>query len=120
MVRVPFPDPGFGFASAMFTIIPLIVIGGFVYVIGSSLFRWYANETSPVEERYATVMTKRTNVSGGGHNHHAHTSYHVTFQFDDGDRLELSVRGSDYGVLVEGDNGLLNYQGTRLNRFDRN
>ncbi len=120
MVRIPFPDPGFGFASAMLTIIPLIVFGGFAYVIGSMLYRWFVNETSPREERHATVMAKRTHVSGGGHHHHhASTSYYITFQFEDGGRLELPVNGSDFGVLFEGDSGLLNYQGTRFNHFQR-
>ncbi len=116
---MPFGFSGFGFVSPMFTIIPLIVFGVFAYVIGSTLYRWYANETSPVEERYATVMAKRTHVSGGGHNHHAHTSYYVTFELEDGGRMELPVRGNDYGILFEGDSGVLNWQGTRFNRFQR-
>lgn len=108
-----------GVVSSLFVIVPLFVFGVFAFVIGSMLYRWFVNQTSPVEERYATVMAKRTQVSGGGHDHHAHTSYYVTFQFDDGGRLELPVNGSDYGVLVEGDTGLLNWQGTRFNGFAR-
>lgn len=47
------------------------------------------------------------------------TSYYVTFQVDSGDRMELSVSGSEYGVLAEGDKGQLTFQGTRYLTFDR-
>ena len=36
-----------------------------------------------------------------------------------GDRLELPVDGSDYGLLVEGDTGKLSFQGTRYLGFQR-
>jgi hypothetical protein len=32
----------------------------------------------------------------------ASTWYYVTFQVESGDRMELAVRGSDYGMLAEG------------------
>lgn len=126
---MPFGVPGFGSVPLMFRIIPMIVIGVFVYVIGSMLYRWFVNQTSPVQERYAVVVSKRAHASGSMHHHGmnhngmhhsgSHTSYYVTFQFEDGERLELPVGGRDFGVLVEDDTGLLNYQGTRFNDFQR-
>ena len=47
------------------------------------------------------------------------TSYYVTFQVESGDRMELSVTGSEYGMLVEGDEGKLSFQGTRYLGFER-
>ncbi len=47
------------------------------------------------------------------------TSYYVTFEVDSGDRVEFSMRGSDYGMLIEGDIGILNFQGTRYLGFER-
>lgn len=35
------------------------------------------------------------------------------------DRMELRVSGSEYGMLVEGDYGILSFQGTRYLGFDR-
>lgn len=79
----------------------------------------------------ATVVAKRQNVS---HSHHAnagdvsgvhgyhtstHTTYYVTFQVESGDRMELAVSGSEYGMLVEGDQGQLSFQGSRYLGFDR-
>ena len=51
---------------------------------------------------------------------HTFTTYYVTFQVESGDRMELTVSGSDYGMLVEGDIGKLNFQGTRYLGFQRN
>lgn len=37
----------------------------------------------------------------------------LIFQIDSGDQMELTVRGSEYGILAEGDVGMLSFQGTR-------
>ena len=38
---------------------------------------------------------------------------------ESGDRMELEMAGSEYGLLVEGDNGKLTFQGTRYLGFER-
>ena len=43
----------------------------------------------------------------------------LSFQVDSGDRMELSVAGTEYGMLVEGDRGELSFQGTRYLGFVR-
>ena len=77
----------------------------------------------------ATVVTKRTQVTQQQHANAgdptgAHgfstttsTSYYVTFQVESGDRMEFSVSGREYGLLVEGDTGRLTFQGTRYLGF---
>ncbi len=79
----------------------------------------------------ATVVAKRTDVShsssanagdmSGAHGYDTSTftSYYVTFQVESGDRMEFTVSGSDYGMLVEGDIGKLSFQGTRYLGFQR-
>ena len=47
------------------------------------------------------------------------TSYYVTFQVESGDRMELCVDGTEYGMLAEGDCGKLTFQGTRYLGFER-
>lgn len=37
----------------------------------------------------------------------------LIFQIDSDNRMELTVRGSEYGILAEGDVGMLSFQGTR-------
>ena len=42
------------------------------------------------------------------------------FQFVSGDRLELELKGHEYGLIVEGDNGKPTFQGSRYMDFKRN
>ena len=55
------------------------------------------------------------------HDNHTHysTTYYVTFEFESTDRLELQVTGTEYGLLYEGDQGILTFQGTIYLGFDR-
>ena len=110
------PPPLF---SVLFTLVPIFVIGVFVFVIGRGLFTWMNNNASEKVVASATIVSKRTQVSGGSGDTSAHTSYYVTFQFENGDRIELHVRGADYGLMAEGDQGQLGYQGTRFLHFHR-
>ena len=85
------------------------------------------NDASPRLTVPASVVTKRAQV-GTTHHHNAatntggtyyNTKYFATFQFESGDRLELSVSPGEYGMLVEGDRGQLSFQGTRYLGFVR-
>ena len=73
----------------------------------------------------ATVVSKRSNITVHHHTsdsvypHTSTTSYYATFQVPSGDRMELSVPSTEYGLLVEGDEGDLTFQGSRFLRFDR-
>ena len=110
----------------MFTIVFVLVIGMFIVIAVKGIGQWNKNNHSPRLTVPATVVAKRTNVSHhrhGGvndhHHHHTSTSYYVTFQVESGDRMELHVAGTEYGLLIEGDSGNLTFQGTRYFGFDR-
>lgn len=108
----------------MFGLVFVLVIGVFIVNAVKGLSQWNKNNNSPELTVEATVVAKRTDVShhhSGGEHHHHHTStwYYVTFQVSSGDRMEFSVQGDEYGMLVEGDVGALTFQGTRYLRFDR-
>ncbi|WP_396954526.1 DUF2500 domain-containing protein [Neobacillus sp.] len=45
--------------------------------------------------------------------------YFATFEVESGDRIEFEVMVTEYGMLVEGDNGQLAFQGTRYHGFIR-
>ena len=122
--------PGFGFGFGMFQIMFFIVFSLAISTVFISLIKgvkeWNKNNHSPRLTVPATVVTKRTDVtrrrSGGtkGHHHyHASTNYYVTFEVESGDRMELHLSGPEYGLLVEGDNGKLSFQGTRYLGFER-
>lgn len=125
----------FGFGDAMLTVVPIIVTVGFVLVFGMFIVTavrgigtWNRNNASPRLTVPARVVTKRTSVTRRHHHHHggagvghitSSTCYYATFQVDSGDRMELAVSGPEYGMLAEGDQGNLTFQGTRFLSFQR-
>ncbi len=122
---------GFGFNfdlfQIMFSIVFFIVVGVFVVTFVRGIIQWNKNNHSPRLTVNAKVVAKRTNVSH--HHHHgagAHaghssssTTYYVTFEVESGDRMELKMQGYDYGMIAEGDEGKLSFQGTRYLGFER-
>ncbi|GIN62331.1 hypothetical protein J27TS8_23240 [Robertmurraya siralis] len=128
-------DPFF-MDDTMFQIVPIFIAVIFVIVIGGILFsvfkgigQWQKNEQSPKLNVQALVKSKRADVSGSSnmhldqdhhiHSSNTHTTYFVTFEFESGDRSEFRVSGKEYGLLSEGDIGILNFQGTRYLGFER-
>lgn len=125
-----FPGFGTGFTifGIMFTLVFVIAIGMFIVIAVKGIGQWNKNNHSPRLTVPATIVAKRTNVSR--HHHHNHhgtgmhhtstsTSYYVTFQVESGDRMELHVAGHEFGMLIEGDRGMLTFQGTRYLGFKR-
>ena len=109
----------------MFFAVFIIVIGTFIMAFVKGISQWNKNNNSPRLTVDAFVVDKRTNVShhtsnaGGHHHHHTSTTYYVTFQVESGDRMELQVDGSEFGMLCEGDFGKLTFQGTRYLGYER-
>jgi len=101
------------------------VFGVFVLTFVKGIAEWHRNNNSPRLSVDAEVVTKRENVNTNHHNHNGHmhishsTTYYVTFQVASGDRMEFCVPAYDYGTLVEGDHGILSFQGTRFLGFER-
>ena len=120
---------GFDFFGIMFSIVFVLVIGVFVFAAVRMLRTWNKNNRSPRLTVPARVAAKRTEVS---HHHHTNagqnagfgttsfTRCYATFEFESGDRMELAVDASEYGLLAEGDVGRLRFQGTRFLAFERN
>ena len=118
-----FSDPMFSFMDTFGTVFIVVVfvavISIFIFGIGSSIKTWSKNNNSPELTIPATVKTKRTKTSGGHGDDAASTWYYVTFEVQSGDRIELPVRGHEFGQLAEDDLGLLTFQGTRFINFER-
>lgn len=97
--------------SWFITIIFALVIGTIIFMLGNALrefFQTKKEKRNPIIPVPATVVTKRTSVSG---NEHTFTRYYITFQFTNGERLELEVPSKHMGMIVEGDQGILSLQG---------
>lgn len=102
----------------MFSLTFALVLGFILFAIIKGIRQWHHNNQQPQLTVEATVVGKRTQVSGSG-DRHASTYYYVTFETEDGDRMEFGVLGSEYGLLAEGDLGRLTFQGTRYLGFER-
>ena len=113
---------GGGF-EIMFTLMFFLIFGMILFAMVRGIGQWNRNNHSPRLTVEATVVSKRGDVShhhdAGTHMTHTSTAYYVTFQVSSGDRMELHVPGSEYGMLVEGDYGNLTFQGTRYLGFER-
>lgn len=123
-----FDSMGMGIFGIFFFLIFAVIIITFITSAVRGIGTWHKNNQSPQLTVDARIVAKRTNVS---HHHHHNagnngtrhtttsTTYFVTFQVESGDRMELSMSGSEYGMLAEGDEGKLTFQGTRYLGFER-
>lgn len=100
-----------------FFIVAAAIIGTFIYVIVHGTQTWVKNNNSPFETVDAQVVAKRQHVTGSDDS--TSTWYYITFQLVSGERIELPVKGKEYGMLAEGDRGKLSHQGTRYKGFER-
>lgn len=122
----------FDIIEMLFPIMFLIIFAMIIVAFVKGISTWHKNNNSPRLTVSATIVGKRQNTThnnqpnagdiSGAHGYHTmfSTSYYITFQVESGDRMELSVSGSEYGMLTEGDTGKLTFQGTRYLDFDRN
>lgn len=119
------------FFEFIFPIMFLLVFGIIIFTLIRGIAQWNKNNHSPRLKVPATVVAKRMSVS---HHHHANagditgahgyhttssTSYYATFQVESGDRMEPHLSNYEYGMLAEGDHGMLSFQGSRYLGFER-
>ena len=112
---------GFSIFQIMFTLVFVIVIGMFIVIAVKGISQWNKNNHSPrltVPAKIVDMRRKTHHHHSNGHHHHSHT-YHVTFEVESGDRMELKVSRNEYGMLVVGDSGRVSFQGTRYLGFER-
>ena len=109
------------FFLAFFAILAVILVTAV-----RGLLQWNKNNHSPRLTVPAAVVAKRAstthshhNTGGGAAHTTSSTTYYATFQVESGDRMELHVSGTEYGMLAEGDCDKLTFQGTRYLSFER-
>jgi hypothetical protein len=119
-----FPDGTFGVVLVIFLLffaaVFVIVFGAFFFAVIMGLTRWSRNNKLPLVTTPASLVAKRTHVSGGSGDLSTTTSYFAAFEIQGSERLEFQIDGREFGILVEGDRGQLTYQGTRYKGFNRN
>ncbi len=117
--------------SPLMTVLIAVFVALLAGAIGRGLYVWIRNNNSPKETVDARVVAKRMKVSGHGHTmmgnnaamrgmgSSSYTRYFVTFELEKGKRVELGVKDAEYGMLAEGDQGVLSFQGTRYLGFEQ-
>nr|MBQ8245341.1 DUF2500 domain-containing protein [Oscillospiraceae bacterium] len=114
---------GFQFVNILSILMFLIVSVLIIAALIRSVSQWSKDEKSPRLTVEARVIGKRTahrrTMSDKRTIGRDYTNYYATFQFESGDRMELELKGHEYGLIVEGDKGKLTFQGTRYLGFER-
>lgn len=105
------------FEIAFFVMFALIVVV-IVVVIVKGVSTNAKNQAAPQVSAEARVVTKRIETHGGGETMVSQHHF-VTFEQSGGERFELEVPASEFGMLVEGDRGTVSMKGTRYLGFSR-
>ncbi|MFE4709344.1 DUF2500 domain-containing protein [Paenibacillus sp. NPDC056722] len=121
------PDPSwmFDFAGTVIPIFLVVMVGIVAISAGRGLLQWSRNNSSPMLTTSAHIVSKRSEIrhqqlqDEGGSSRTSTTYYYLTYELEDGTRMEFKVNGTEYGMSVEGDQGQLSYQGTRYHGFQR-
>lgn len=120
----------FNIIELLFPVIFILIFIMIIFTFAKGISTWHKNNNSPRLTVSARIVAKRQNTTyqnhpnagdtSGAHGYHttSSTTYYVTFQVESGDRIELSVSGSEYGKLAESDEGKLTFQGTRYLQFN--
>lgn len=119
------PFGGFDLMFSLFPIMFFLVFGIIIFSIAKSIKQNMYNNKQPIIPVQAKIVTKRTDVSHHHHgtsdnmHHSSSTWYYATFEMTNGERMELQIPSREFGMLVEGDEGTLQFQGTRFISFTR-
>lgn len=122
-----YPFGGFDLMfSSLFPIMFFLVFGLIIFTFIKGFKQNMYNNRQPIVPVNAKIVAKRYNVSHHDHNdannmHHTSSStwYYATFEMSNGERMELQVPPGEFGMLAEGDEGTLQFQGTRFISFTR-
>lgn len=117
---------GFDLMFGLFPIMFFLIFGFIIFAIVKSIQENMHNNKQPIIPVEAKIVAKRYDVSHHHHHngsdnmhHSSSTSYYATFELTNGERMELPIPSNDFGMLVEGDEGTLQFQGTRFISFTR-
>ena len=115
---------GFGIFGVIFILLFILVFATFIVVFSRIIRQKRKDDRSPRLTVPATVVSRRADVRVHHHNntnmhHTTSTTYYATFEVESGDRMELHVPATEYGLLIEGDQGDLTFQGSRFLSFER-
>ena len=115
---------GFGIFGVIFILLFILVFATFIVVFSRIIRQKRKDDRSPRLTVPVTGVSRRADGRVHHHNntnmhHTTSTTYYATFEVESGDRMELHVPATEYGLLIEGDQGDLTFQGSRFLSFER-
>ena len=115
---------GFGIFGVIFILLFILVFATFIVVFSRIIRQKRKDDRSPRLTVTVTAVSRRADVrvhhpNNTNMHHTTSTTYYATFEVESGDRMELHVPATEYGLLIEGDQGDLTFQGSRFLSFER-
>lgn len=104
---------------APFSLVPFGFTALGIWIVIDAIRRRRRYAAAPLRRVPALVTGERTQVTGGGRNSSARTTYFVTLEDEDGRRREYRTKGSVVGEVSEGDMGIAHVREVYLLGFDR-
>ena len=96
----------------------LMFCGGAVFISVLAQKQKRKDDMEPIKKRYARVVD-RPQAIRGEMIVQGPIPGPIVFEFDNGERIQLIVKGSEYATILVGDVGELTYQGSRFIGFKR-
>ena len=116
-------DGFFGAFPVIFIIFFAIVLTIIFISVIRNISNYRKNASSPILTQRAKVVSKRSEVfhhtNGTNNMPTSSTRYYATFETEAGQRFELVMSGTEYGLIAEGDYGEVTFQGEWFKKFDR-
>ncbi|MGD9568760.1 MAG: DUF2500 domain-containing protein [Sedimentibacter sp.] len=122
------PFSSFGGFDLMFSLFPImffLVFGIIIFSVIKNIQVNMHNNKQPIIPVQAKIVAKRYDVTHHNHgnagnmHHSSRTWYYATFEMTNGERMEFQIPSQEFGLLAEGDEGTLQFQGTRFISFTR-
>lgn len=111
-------DATFALVTGFAVLFILFVAGAVLFAIVKGVRQTATNNAAPEVSAAAQIVDKRIETRGGGDNSVSQHHF-VSFEQPGGERFELEVPGTEYGLLVAGDRGSVTMRGTQYLGFAR-
>ena len=86
-----------------------------IVIIGGVLIYSAIRNNLPESSSHVKIISKNISVQG----EHTTTRYHISFELDNGSRMTREANSKQYGVMLEGETGLLTYTDYDVKSFVR-
>ncbi|MCB9914576.1 MAG: hypothetical protein H6828_05435 [Planctomycetes bacterium] len=109
----------FALLTGPFALFPLLFVAVGIFTVVKGAQKATAMSSAPMERVPVVILDERTQITGGGKNSSAHTSYFALVESASGERGEYQTLPKVAGKLSRGDVGVGYFKGEYLVDFQR-